>query len=66
MGEFFFHVKMRVVSMELPLRNSKKHFKNLWVKTEDRTNKGQLVVFYRPPDQGEPSLGSDAKVRLCA
>jgi len=39
---------------ELPLRNNKKHIKSLWVKTEDRTNKGQVVVFYRPPDQGEP------------
>jgi len=41
---------------EMPLRNKHEQVESLWVKVNDHTNKGQLVVgvYYRPPDQGKP------------
>ena len=50
------YVRKGIDCEELCLRNSHNQVKSLWVKIEDRSSKGHLVVgvCYRPPDQGEP------------
>jgi len=44
-------------SEELSLKDSHEQVKSLWVRTRDRVNKGNVVVgvYYRLPDQGEPT-----------
>ncbi|KAK4806761.1 hypothetical protein QYF61_005557 [Mycteria americana] len=51
------YIKKWIECEELSLKNSHKQVKSLWVRIRDRSNKGNLVVavYYRPPDQGEPT-----------
>ncbi|XP_040404947.1 uncharacterized protein LOC121065888 isoform X2 [Cygnus olor] len=54
-GEVALYVRKWIDCEELCLRNSCDQVESLWVKIEDRSSKGHLVVgiCYRPPDQGE-------------
>ena len=43
-GGVVLYVKEWIDCEELPLRNSQEQLESLWVKTRDRTHKGQLVI----------------------
>ena len=51
------YIKKSVQCEELSLKNSHKQVRSLQVRIRDRGNKGDLVVgvYYRLPDQGEPT-----------
>lgn len=55
-GGVVLYVKKGTDCKELPLRNSYKQTKSLWIKIKDQTDKGHLVarVYYRLPDKWEP------------
>ena len=55
-GRVALYVRKWIDCKELYLKNSHNQVRSLWVKIEDRSSKGHLVVgvCYRPPDQGEP------------
>jgi len=56
-GGIALYINKSVQCEELSLKNSHKQVESLWVRIRDRGNKGNLVmgVYYRPPDQGEPT-----------
>ena len=47
----------RLWQVQLSLKNSHEQVESLWVRITDQGNKGRLVVgvYYRPPNQGEPT-----------
>jgi len=56
-GGVALYIKKSIKAEELSLKNSHKQVERLWVRIRDRGNKGDLVmgVYYRLPDQGEPT-----------
>ena len=56
-GDITLYIKKSMQHEELSLNRSHKQVEILWIRTRDRGNKGNLVVgvYYRPPDQGEPT-----------
>ncbi|KAK4810861.1 hypothetical protein QYF61_008833 [Mycteria americana] len=56
-GGVALYIKEWIDCEELSLKNSHKQVESLWVRIGDRGNKGNLVVgvYYRLPDQGEPT-----------
>jgi len=55
-GGIALYIKKSIQCEELSLKNSHEPVKSLWVRIRDRRNQGNLVVvvYYRPPNQGEP------------
>ena len=55
-GGVAFYVRKWIDGEELCLRNSHKQVESLWIKIEDWSSKGHLVVgvCYRPPDHRQP------------
>jgi len=51
------YIKKWIDCEELYLKNSHEPVKSLWLRIRDQRNKGNLVVgvYYRLPDQGEPT-----------
>jgi len=56
-GGIALYIKKSIQCEELSLKNGHEQVESLWVRIRDRGNKGNLVVgvYYRPPDQGEPT-----------
>jgi len=56
-GGVALHIEKSIQCEELSMKKSHKQVKSLWITIRDRGNKENLVmgVYYRPPDQGEPT-----------
>jgi len=56
-GGVALYIKKSIQYEELSLKNSHEQVESLWVRIRNRGHKGNLVagVYYRPPDQGEPT-----------
>ncbi|PKU28913.1 mitochondrial fission process protein 1 [Limosa lapponica baueri] len=56
-GVVALYIKKRIECEKLSLKNSHDQVESLWVRIRDQGNKGNLVVgvYYRLPDQGEPT-----------
>ncbi|PKU37428.1 nedd4-binding protein 2-like 2 [Limosa lapponica baueri] len=56
-GGIALYIRKWIEFEDLSLKNSHEQVESLWVRNTDHCNKGILVavVYYRPPDQGEPT-----------
>jgi len=56
-GGIALYINRSIQCEELSLKNSHEQVESLWARIRDRGKKGSLVVsvYYRPPDQGEPT-----------